>query len=160
MDLSNFLTLTVDTIWSHYKDILNWQIEFVLVWSTSNCHHCSGLVWNCCFGWIWTQSQCLLLFCNEHCFYKIYSNIPVAEVSCVCSDNVWHPLATVTVDSNHPTCLWNGNYQILPGIPIFGIDSPLPNAGDLQNLWSFVFCKGVQMTTVAGNRMGWNSSGN
>ena len=48
-----------------------------------------------------------------------------------------------------PTGLWNGNYQILPGISIFGIDSPLPKAGDLQNLWSYVFCKGVQMTTVA-----------
>ena len=67
----------------------------------------------------------------------------------------WCPLVTVNVDSNHhtlsqiPTCLWNGNYQILPGIPIFSIDSPLPKAGDLRNLWSYVFCKGVQMTTVA-----------
>ena len=64
-------------------------------------------------------------------------------------------LVTVNVDSNHPTisqiptCLWNGNYQILPGIPIRSIDSPLPKVGDLRNLWSYVFCKGVQMTTVA-----------
>ena len=48
-----------------------------------------------------------------------------------------------------PTCLWKRNYQILPGISIFGVDSPLPKAGDLRNLWSYVFCKGVQMTTVA-----------
>ena len=64
-------------------------------------------------------------------------------------------MVTVNVDSNHPTlsqiptCLWNGNYQILPGIPIRSIDSPLPKVGDLRNLWSYVFCKGVQMTTVA-----------
>ena len=48
-----------------------------------------------------------------------------------------------------PPRLWNGNYQILPVIHIFGIDSPLPKVGDLRNLWSCVFCKGVQMTTVA-----------
>ena len=29
------------------------------------------------------------------------------------------------------------------------MDSPLPKTGDLWNLWSYVFCKGVQMTTVA-----------
>ena len=51
--------------------------------------------------------------------------------------------------SEIPTCVWNGNYQILPGIPIFSIDSPLPKAGDLRNLRSYVFCKGEQMTTVA-----------
>ena len=39
-------------------------------------------------------------------------------------------------------------WRYLNGI-IFGIDSPLPKAGDLRNLWSYVFCKGVQMTTVA-----------
>ena len=67
----------------------------------------------------------------------------------------WCPLVTVNVDSKHPTlsqiptCLWNGNYQILPGIPIRSIDSPLTKVGDLRNLWSYVFCKGVQMTTVA-----------
>ena len=48
-----------------------------------------------------------------------------------------------------PTCLWNGNYITLPGISIFGNESPLPNASDLWNLWSYVFCKGVQMTIVA-----------
>ena len=83
-------------------------------------------------------------------FTATYSNIPVAEVSCVCSDKAWCPLATVNVDSNQSTlrqihtCVWNGNgNQILPGIPIFGIDSSLPSAGALWNLWSYVFCKGA-----------------
>ena len=58
--------------------------------------------------------------------------------------HIWNPSLLPTSD-----CLWNGNYQILTGIPIFGIDSPLPKAGDLRNLWSYVFCKGVHMTTVA-----------
>ena len=31
------------------------------------------------------KSRCLWLF-SEHCFHTTYSNIPVAEVSCVCSD--------------------------------------------------------------------------
>ena len=39
------------------------------------------------------------------------------------------------------------------GIPIYSIDYPLPNAADLRNLWSYVFCKGVQMTTV-GDHLG------
>ena len=58
----------------------------------------------------------------------------------------WLPTCTL---SQIPTCLWNGNYQILPGFPICSIDSPLPKVGDLRNLWSYVFCKGVQMSTVA-----------
>ena len=29
------------------------------------------------------------------------------------------------------------------------MDSPLPKAGDLRNLRSYVFCKGAHMTTVA-----------
>ena len=33
-----------------------------------------------------------------------------------------------------PTSLWNWNYLILPGIPIFRIDSPLPNARDSVKL--------------------------
>ena len=40
-------------------------------------------------------------------------------------------------------------YQIIIWIPVFGIDSPLTNAGDLRNLWSYVSCKGVQMIAVA-----------
>ena len=32
----------------------------------------------------------------------------------------------------------------------FSLESPsLPKAGDWRNLWSYVFCKGVQMTTLA-----------
>ena len=101
-----------------------------------------------------SKSRCLWLF-SENCSQATYSYIPVAEVSCVCSDKAWCPLATVDVGANHPNLhqipisLWNGNYQILPGIPILSIDSPLPNAGYLRNLWSYVCCKGVQMTTVA-----------
>ena len=50
-----------------------------------------------------------------------------------------------------PICLWIGNYLILPGISIFGINTPLPNASDLWKLWSYVFRKGVQMNIVAGH---------
>ena len=50
-----------------------------------------------------------------------------------------------------PICLWIGNYLILPGISIFGINTPLPNVSDLWKLWSYVFRKGVQMNIVAGH---------
>ena len=142
-----------------------WRIEFVFVWSTSNYHHVNppvSAVVKCKMvdsDYYGLKVKMPLWPFSEHCFYATYFNIPVAEVSCVCSDKAWCPLATVDVDPgcglNHPTswqiptCLWNGNYQILPGISIFGIDSPLPKAEDLRNLWSYVFCKGVQMTTVA-----------
>ena len=45
-----------------------------------------------------SKSRCLWPF-SEHCFYATYFNIPVAEVSCVCNDKAWCPLATVDVDS-------------------------------------------------------------
>ena len=53
--------------------------------------------------------------------------------------------------------LCNVNYQILLGIPIFGIDSPLPHAGELWHL-SRCVGKGVQMTIVADhlNNAGFN----
>ena len=47
------------------------------------------------------------------------------------------------------TCLWNRNCIILPGISIFGINSPLLNARDLRNPWSYVSCKGVRITIVS-----------
>ena len=31
-----------------------------------------------------------------------FSNFPIAEVFCVCSDKAWSSLAAVNVDSNHP----------------------------------------------------------
>ena len=45
-----------------------------------------------------SKAICLWLF-SEHCFHATYSNIPVAEVSCVCSDIAWCPLVTLKVDS-------------------------------------------------------------
>ena len=133
------------------------------MWSTSNCHHVnppvsamvkSKIVYLDYYG---LKVNIYIAFeCNEHCLHAIYSNFPVAEVSCVCSDKARCPLPTVNVDSKHPTlciklptCLWNGNYLIFPGISIFGIEYPLPNARDLRNLWSYVICKGIQMTIPA-----------
>ena len=106
-----------------------------------------------------SNSRCLWLCSifnsNEHCIHTTSSNFPVAEVSCVCSDKAWCSLATANVNSvilpyaKILIFLWIGNYLILSGISIFGIDSPLPNSRDLWNLCSYVFCKGVYMTIVA-----------
>ena len=108
------------TLWIHYQ-----QIEFIFVWSTSNCLH-------------------------EQCLHPTYSNFSVAEVSCVCSDKSWSPWTqTILPYAKIPHCLWNGNCIILPGISTFGIDSSLPNARDLRNPWSYVSCKGIQITIVS-----------
>ena len=169
MDLSNFLTLTADNkklpsplqsedIWRHFELCIG-KLNLFLVLSTSNCHHVNppvSAVVKCkmvdldYYGL--KMFMALLrtlfprnLFPHPSCWSLLRLQWYFA----------WCPLVTVNVDSNHPTlsqiptCLWNGNYQILPGIPIRSIDSPLTKVGDLRNLWSYVFCKVVQMTTVA-----------
>ena len=131
------------TFWIPYR-----QIEFVFVWSTSNRHHLNphvSAVVNCkLLIWIIMdpKSRCLWLFIilisNEHYLLTTNSNFPVEEFSCVCSNKAWCPLARmdsiILPYAKIPTFLWNGNYLIFPGISIFGIDSPLPNARDLRNL--------------------------
>ena len=53
------------------------------------------------------------------------------------------PSPTGDIGCQIPTCLWNGNYHILPGISS-SVDSPLPKAGDL-----LCVLQGRTMTTVA-----------
>ena len=120
MDLSNFLTLTADNkkttiasaIWRHLKTfwILYRQIEFVFVLSTSNCHHVNppvSAVVKCKMvdlDYYGLKVKMFMALLRTLFPRNLYSNIPVAEVSCVCSDIfAWCPLVTVNVDSNHPT---------------------------------------------------------
>ena len=119
--LSNFLTLTMDkkkllpplqsrdiiktsefcigNLNLFSCDPLQIAITWILLW----------LQWSSVKLLIWiimdSKSRCLWLLriFGEHYFHATYSNIPVAEVSCVCSYKTWCPLATVNVDLNHPT---------------------------------------------------------
>ena len=133
MDLSNFITLTADKkkIQSPRQSgdilktfwILYWQIEFVLAYLMNIVSAQPIPTWSL----MCLQCQSMLFVGYSLCGLKSSNLTP----------------------NTHPDCLWKGNYQILTGISFLGIDSPLPNAEDLRNLWSYVFCKGVQMTTVA-----------
>ena len=64
-------------------------------------------------------------------------------------------MATVIVDSNHPTLRPNTHLSMKwkasnsPSGPLFDIDSRLSNATDLRTPCGHVFCKGIHMTIVA-----------
>ena len=113
MHLSNSLTLTAnkkkllsplqsEDIWRHFElcigklnlfscDPPQTTITWILL-----CLQWSSVKW---LIWIImdSKSRCLWPF-SEHCFNATYFNIPVAEVSCVCSDEAWCPWATIDVD--------------------------------------------------------------
>ena len=57
--------------------------------------------------WLW-----LFSVFNGHFLNATYSNVPIAEVSRVCSDKAWYPLAAVSVDSNHPTLRQNSHLSM------------------------------------------------
>ena len=99
-----------------------------------------------------SKSRCLWPF-SEHCFHATYFNIPVAEVSCVCSDKAWCALAIVNVDSiilphgkSPPVCEMGTIKFSLESLS--SVSTPIAQSWRLTNLWSYVFCKGVHMTTV------------
>ena len=127
-----------------------WQIEFVFVLSTSAVVKCKMVD----LDYYGLKVKMFMALLRTLFPRNLFQHPSCWSLLCLQWYFAWCPLVTVNVDSNHPalsqipTCLWNGNYQILPGIPIRSIDAPLTKVGDLRNLWSYVFCKGVQMTTV------------
>ena len=101
------------------------------------------------FGWLGTQSQ----YVYDSIAY-LMNIISTQRIPCCRSPLCLQSQRMASVGYSLcgrkiPTCLWFGNYLILPGISIFNIDSPLQNARNLCNVWSYVSCKGVQRTLVA-----------
>ena len=75
-----------------------------------------------------------IYYSRERNIGSIWHQRASVVVSCVCSDKAWGPLATVNVDS-----------IILPHCK----SPPVCEMETIENLWSYLFCKGVQMTIVA-----------
>ena len=124
----------------HLQTAITW-INLCLQWSSVNC-------W---LGLLWTESQDVYGSLE----YLINTRtIPRSLCwSLLCLQ--WQRMASVdysNVDSIHPT-LHQDTLLCMnsPWNTYLGLDSPLLNTIDLRILWSYVFCKGVQMAIVAEN---------